>query len=302
VGGGRHNLVQADFGTIAGGGPSDTSDSTATRNVVYDDYGTIGGGGDNQAGSSGNNTSNAPYATVGGGFNNAATEDYATVSGGENNTASGEHATVPGGDSNTASGDYSFAAGHNANADDHGSFVWADSTGTERTSPGSDTFSVVALKGFYFGDDDPIIPSGRYIHTSTGAYLSTAGEWKNNSDRATKTNIIPVDGRVVLEQVSQLPLSTWQYRTEDASVRHMGPMAQDFYAAFGLGGDHTSIGTIDADGVSLAAIQGLHSLNQEQASRIADLEAENASLQTQVDDLEARLSALEAALSTSGEG
>jgi DNA-binding transcriptional MerR regulator len=70
-------------------------------------------------------------------------------------------------------------------------------------------------------------------------------------------------------------------------------MAGDFYAAFGLGEDPRYIGTLDADGVSLAAIQGLYQLAQEQATLIEQFEAENAAQQAQIDDLQARLAALE---------
>jgi hypothetical protein len=70
-------------------------------------------------------------------------------------------------------------------------------------------------------------------------------------------------------------------------------MAQDFYAAFGLGEDERHISTIDADGVALAAVQGLYALSQEQAARIDELEAKNEGLQEELSDLEARVSALE---------
>ncbi len=56
---------------------------------------------------------------------------------------------------------------------------------------------------------------------------------------------------------TRLPISKWSYKVEDGSVRHIGPMAQDFAAAFGLGSDDRSIGTVDADGVALAAMQAL---------------------------------------------
>ena len=82
-------------------------------------------------------------------------------------------------------------------------------------------------------------------------------------------------------------MTTWNYKSQDAAIRHMGPVAQDFYAAFGVGEDDTHITTIDADGVALAASQALYALAQEQAGRIASLQAENAAL-------DARLSALEA--------
>ncbi len=68
-----------------------------------------------------------------------------------------------------------------------------------------------------------------------------------------------------------MPLSTWNYKAQDDSIRHMGPMAQDFRAAFGLGVSDKLIDTIDPDGVALAAIQGLHSLVQEKDAEIAEL-------------------------------
>ncbi len=64
---------------------------------------------------------------------------------------------------------------------------------------------------------------------------------------------------------------TWNYRSQDAAIRHIGPVAQDFYAAFGVGEDDRHISTIDADGVALAAIQGLYQVVQQKETRIADL-------------------------------
>ena len=127
---------------------------------------------------------------------------------------------------------------------------------------------------------------GKLINTSTGAYLSTGGTWTNASDRKAKENIEPVDPEAILEGVARLPISTWNYKTQDDSIRHIGPMAQDFYAAFGVGEDERHISTIDADGVALAAIQGLYRLSQEQAARIEALEAENETQQRQIEALQ----------------
>ncbi len=71
----------------------------------------------------------------------------------------------------------------------------------------------------------------------------------------------------------QLPVTRWRYKGEADSVRHIGPMAQDFSAAFGLGESETHIGTVDADGVALAAIQGLHELVREKDAEIEELKA-----------------------------
>lgn len=109
------------------------------------------------------------------------------------------------------------------------------------------------------------------IDTSTNAHLTTGGVWTNNSDRNAKTNFESVDGRAVLEAVADMPITTWNYNAEGETVRHIGPMAQDFHAAFGLGNSDTSITTIDADGVALAAIQGLYEVVQEKDAQIMAL-------------------------------
>ena len=71
----------------------------------------------------------------------------------------------------------------------------------------------------------------------------------------------------VLEQVARLPIATWNYLSQDRAIRHMGPMAQDLHAALGLGESDKHIATIDADGVALAAIQGLTRSSKRSAPR-----------------------------------
>src|SRR5439155_13519171 len=85
-----------------------------------------------------------------------------------------------------------------------------------------------------------------------------AQAWTATSDRAGKANFAPVDTRDVLRSIAAMPIATWNWKSQDASIRHMGPMAQDFRAAFGLGETEKGISTVDADGVALAAIQGLN--------------------------------------------
>ena len=100
------------------------------------------------------------------------------------------------------------------------------------------------------------------------------------SDRALKTAFAPVDPAETLAQVVALPIETWSYRGE--AVRHLGPMAQDF-AAFGLGADDRHISPIDASGVALSALQGLHAVVAAQAARLAALEGECAGLRAELD-------------------
>jgi Chaperone of endosialidase len=77
------------------------------------------------------------------------------------------------------------------------------------------------------------------------------------SDRDLKEHVEPIDPDVVLAGVVALPITSWSYRSDDPHVRHVGPMAQDFAAAFGVGDDDRRIHTVDASGVALAAIQAL---------------------------------------------
>jgi hypothetical protein len=92
------------------------------------------------------------------------------------------------------------------------------------------------------------------------------------SDRALKEGFAGVDRRAILARVAALPIETWSYKGETA--RHLGPMAQDFAAAFGLGADDRHIFPLDAGGVALAAIQGLLALVQAQEDRLQTLERE----------------------------
>ena len=93
------------------------------------------------------------------------------------------------------------------------------------------------------------------------------------SDVNQKSNFTPVTNEEVLEKVLQLPISTWNYKYQDPSIRHIGPMAQDFYRLFAVGDSETHIYPLDADGVALASIQALYNQMESMESRLAQLEA-----------------------------
>lgn len=129
------------------------------------------------------------------------------------------------------------------------------------------------------------------------ARLHVAGEAKATvftptSDRNAKQNFTSVNPREVLAKVAALPITEWSYKTI-SDVRHIGPVAQDFYAAFGVGGDDKGISTVDADGVALAAIQGLNEKLGEKEAELLRLRAENQGLAR-------RLGAIERALRMQG--
>jgi hypothetical protein len=122
--------------------------------------------------------------------------------------------------------------------------------------------------------------------TGTLTVLQTVVEL---SDRNRKHQIVPVDPHDILSRVGRLPVATWSFIDSDPTERHLGPMAQDFAALFGLGQNDTTISARDMAGVSLAAIQAVNEKVDAKDARMAALESQN-------QELAARLAALEAAL------
>jgi len=281
IGGGKDNYA-AGTGAVVGGG---SGNSAAGAHAV------VAGGGNNDAsavsfvGGGSDNATSGFYDVIGGGILNTVSGDWSTVGGGQGNSAAGDSATVAGGIHNAANGDFSFAAGSYAKANHAGSFVLADSSVADCVSARDNhlrlRFSGGILmnvnSGYWF---QVYGTGGHLVDASNGAHLTTGGAWVNGSRRASKENFAAVDPAEVLEQVAALPVQRWNYIAEDDAVQHIGPVAEDFRAAFGVGaGD--GIATVDADGVALAAIQALN-------SRIQSLEAENRALAARLAALEAR--------------
>lgn len=94
------------------------------------------------------------------------------------------------------------------------------------------------------------------------------------SDRDRKDHIAPVDPQEILRRAVALPIATWNYKDDPTTARHIGPMAQDFAAAFAVGHDNRLINPVDTAGVSLAAVQALAQNMAEQQVEIARLRAE----------------------------
>ena len=105
-----------------------------------------------------------------------------------------------------------------------------------------------------------------------------------SSARALKTAFEPLSGKAVLAQLTQLPVSSWRYKTEPETALHYGPMAEDFHAAFGLGSGATdTISTVDGQGVAFAAIQGLHEMILERDGELELLRQELAALRAHLE-------------------
>lgn len=302
VAGGSTNRASAKYSTVGGGAGVQATAQYATasggRNNYAEGYGAAIAGGESAVAS--NN-----YASVGGGYNNEASGDRATIGGGGSNLASATGAAIPGGEDNEASGRDSLAAGSNAKAADDNAFVWADGTTDSNLSPvtfssasgsgptGADTFHVRATGGtrLVSGANSDGVPT-------TGVTLAAGdGTWSSLRSAAAKTNVRPVDSERVLDAVVDTPISRWEYDS-DGDAEHVGPMAEDFHEAFGLGADPDRIATVDADGVALAAIQGLAEKLDDRAETMADqadkierLESENVALRDRFSSIEDRLAA-----------
>ena len=294
IAGGDHNMIEsyAYEATIAGGAYNTIQTNAYWATIVGGDCNRIqtnahesfiGGGAGNRI------SAKAPYGTIGGGWANLIdTNAYmATIGGGEGNYAGAEYATVPGGQANMAMGSYSFATGRRAKAHGNGSFVWSDANEADLHAWGDNQFVVRATGGYWlFSAVD-----GSGIPTAGATLAAGSGTWGSWCDRNAKANCVPADPRAVLDKVAALPIASWNYKAQDPSIRHIGPMAQDFHAAFGVGDSDKTINTVDADGVALAAIQGLNQKVEEREARIQEQAARIAGLEARLEVLEQLLSA-----------
>jgi len=148
----------------------------------------------------------------------------------------------------TAESSYSF--GYFARSNHSGTFVYADQTAGALSSTADNQFMVRAAGGtiFYSATD-----------LSSGVALTNgAGAWATISDSTKKENISPINGYEILAKIQDLDVYNWNYKTQDSVIRHVGPMAQDFYKSFGFGESDTTITTTDIDGVNLAALKALN--------------------------------------------
>ncbi len=231
------------------------------------------------------------------GYSTRASGDYSTAMGffadasgdfstsmGTNNIASGISSTAMGAQT-TASGHYSFAAGRFVSTNNQkGSFLFGDSDPYNRgvrTSSVPDQFAARFNGGYYF------------ISSNAGADIGVrlvagGNSWSAVSDMYRKENFIPVSSESVLKKIATFDLTSWNYKGQEKSFRHYGPMAQDFFDAFGkddLGiiGCDTLINQQDFLGINLIAIQALE-------QRTEKLQKENEDLKARLDKLDKLLS------------
>jgi trimeric autotransporter adhesin len=289
IGGGMYNFASGNWSAVGGG----------EGNVASGYFSTVGGGCANQA--------SAGYATIPGGYNNVAGGLYSFAAGNDAN-ATNQGAFVWADSQNgafysTANDQFSIRAQGGLRLDNSTSMafgnqpremiqLYRDPTATYIYGIGVQTSTFYTrtgtnggfawYQGGVFNGNQTNAGGGKTMMTlgNTGN-LNIAGTLAQNSDRNVKSGFQPVDARGVLEKIAAMPFTRWHY-TNEVAAPHMGPMAQDFYAAFGLGEDDKHITTVDEGGVALAAIQGL---NQKLEAEGAEKDAEIQELKQSVAEL-----------------
>ncbi|HEU4561624.1 MAG TPA: tail fiber domain-containing protein [Longimicrobium sp.] len=194
----------------------------------------------------------------------------------------------------TADADWSFALGFRATTAGHeGAFVLGGTLAGASAATDS-------LEASADGQFSARFPGGYRLYTNTattvGVSLNAGGSsWNVISDRNRKHDFLAVDGEDLLSRLRAVPVTTWRYRDEaDRTVRHIGPMAQDWARAFGFSRDDTTINMSDFDGVNLAAIQALERRGAGQDQRVSSLESANAALRSENRQLRADADVLRA--------
>ncbi len=140
--------------------------------------------------------------------------------------------------------------------------------------------------------------SGGYVFytnsaTTIGVTLPAGSNaWASISDVNKKENIVLVNSEDILNKIGTLPISSWNYKTQDKNnFRHYGPMAQDFYKAFGFDGIgkvgcDTLINSHDFTAITLIGVQALKNKNDLLQIEIEKLKKINDSLNSKIENLE----------------
>jgi trimeric autotransporter adhesin len=314
VSGGANNTAGA-IGSVVGGGGYDGN--YGAGNQVQSRAATICGGFGNSI------PGGAIYAFIGGGCFNTASGINATVSGGTNNTASGNYSFAAGSDAEARhAGSFVWSDGEgltNFPSDRVNQFkvqagggVYLAVSGSSGLNPAaldvnSTSANGIALHAHMASSDSTAVfgngGTGDIIKGFSGASQGTLvfevlndGTVKSKgvaltSDRNTKANFTELNPAVVLAKVTTMPVTEWNYRDDPAGTKHIGPVAQDFHAAFGLNGmDDQHISVVDEGGVALAAIQGLNekveSQEQKEENQTEELKSENEELKLRLAKLE----------------
>jgi len=325
VGGSQNSILDnSDHAIIAGGTRNDIGSGCNASFIGGGERNSILGGSIDSAvagGTFNDISAGSFYSVIGGGFDNniGANSPYATVAGGRNNdVGAGASYAFAAGRQAKANHQGAFVWGDSQNADfastanDQFLIRAAGGVGIGTSNPDGATLRVeggaatgeIWLSPSSSGGNADIFLSETVSGVETAALVTigrgstsgmsiannltvggdvTAGAFNTSSDRNAKENLLAIDTQDVLEKVVAMPIRQWNFKND--SARHVGPMAQDFHAAFGLGTDERHIATVDADGVALAAIQGLN-------QKLEEARADNAELRKELLEIKHLLSSM----------
>jgi hypothetical protein len=266
------------------------SNTTASGNysTALGDYTTASGdfsiamGGKSTA--SGDLSTAMGHDTEASGFNSTAMGGFTKARGVEATAMGGF--TIASGNASTAMGYWTAASGYASTAMGQGTI--APSLAETVIGQYNTRYSATGVNSWYAGDRLFVAGNGTSDSARADAFTvykngdtviagnAYALSFNTTSDRNKKTDIVAVDTSAILAGVAALPIAIWRFKEETAT--HLGPMAQDFAAAFHLGSNDTGIATVDADGVALASIQELKKQLDAKEARLAAVEADNAAL------------------------
>jgi trimeric autotransporter adhesin len=337
IGGGRNNTIQTNGQqSLIGGGYQNIVQANAQNDFIGGGYfnviqanayaSTIGGGG--------LNTNGGSYSTILGGYENTASGNYSFAAGQQAQAlhqgafvwADSQNAAF----SSTASDQFLVRAqggvGINMNNPNGASLYvqgnrnggWGSSVGYFENASTVNNAGLGSSPALRVVVDGGSSPDGALSVSVNGNGTGPLAEFGNanafvvtiqhdgtviskgsmlTSDRNAKENFTVLDAKSVLAKVISLPVTEWNYKDDAEDKKHIGPVAQDFYAAFDLNGtDDKHISVVDEGGVALAAIQGLNkkveASGQNAEVSIRKLEAENAELRQSMAELKAMVKQL----------
>lgn len=236
--------------------------------------------------------SSAPRALTMGKNNTASLTTCIAI--GRNNVSSGS-VSVAFGVNNTSNAQDTHVFGSNASANGkNGAFVYGDaSTTSVLNAVAINQFTVRAAGGVLFYTD-----SARTMGVSVAA---GSGSWASVSDVNKKENFKDVSDDEILAKIQELKILSWNYKSQSRRIRHVGPIAQEFYSIFHFGESETAITGVDIDGVILCGIKALDRRNNALLifKEIDTLKDKANQQQTGYNQLNNRLDKIEAVLDSS---
>jgi hypothetical protein len=282
------------FGTTASGNASTAMGRQTTASASSSTamgLNTIASGSSSTA--MGSNTTASGNFSTALGYYTIATGMYSTAFG--NSTIAEGSASTSLGYNTTAHEMASTAMGTYVKANHQGSFIIGDYSKLNYDSTSADNQIIMRFAGGYrlYSSSD----------LSTGVYMNGGiNGWSNVCDRNKKENFRQIDGEQILAKIKQMPITEWNYKGTDPSVKYIGPVSQDFYSAFHLGGtDSLGINTICIDGVNIAAIQALEKRTAELSTTKQQLSVTMNKLQQaneKIQAMESRIEKLERMISS----